>query len=402
MSRVPVTVLSGYLGAGKTTVLNYILNNAEGLKIAVIVNDMSEINIDANLIEQGGFSRSEEKLVEMSNGCICCTLREDLLVEVEKLANAGDIDYMLIESSGISEPIPVAQTFTYLDEDMDIDLSRFCRLDSLVTVVDAYGFWKDVKSGESLLDRKQAVGEEDEREIADLLIDQVEFCDQLIINKCDKLSEEELAKLEAVLRKLQPEATFIRAIHGKVNPKNILHTKAFDFERASAAAGWIKELQQGPENHTPETEEYGITSFVYKKQRPFHTNRFNDWLEHQMPESIIRAKGIVWCATRNDVAISISYAGGSVSISPVSYWLASLPQRMQAQVKAENPESIRHWHEEFGDRMNEFVIIGADMNEAQIREELDACLLTDEEMKTDWETLEDPYDWIIQPAATNS
>ncbi|MFD0771340.1 MULTISPECIES: GTP-binding protein [unclassified Bacillus (in: firmicutes)] len=391
--KIPVTVLSGYLGAGKTTILNHILQNKEGLRVAVIVNDMSEINIDAELVQQsGGLSRVEEKLVEMSNGCICCTLREDLLWEVERISKEGNIDYIVIESTGISEPIPVAQTFSYIDEELGIDLTRFCQLDTMVTVVDANRFWQDFHSGESLLDRKEAVSDLDTREIADLLIDQIEFCDVLILNKCDLVAEEELDKLERVLKKLQPDAKLIRTIKGNFNPKEVLHTNLFDFEKAQASAGWIKELTSGHQHHTPETEEYNISSFVYKRKLPFHSERFYRWI-HAMPNHIVRAKGIAWCATRNNMALLMSQAGPSVSIEPVSYWVASLPEIQRKQILIENPHLLDEWDVEYGDRITKLVFIGTDLNPQQITAELDKCLLTIEEFESDWSTLTDPFQW---------
>ncbi|MGP7818053.1 GTP-binding protein [Niallia sp. 01092] len=395
MKKIPVTVLSGYLGAGKTTLMNYILHNREGLKVAVIVNDMSEVNIDSELVQkQGGFSRTEEKLVEMSNGCICCTLREDLLVEVERLAKLGDIDYILIESSGISEPVPVAQTFSYIDEELGIDLTKFCKLDTMVTVVDANRFWHDFESGDSLLDRKEAVGEDDIRNIADLLIDQIEFCDVLVLNKCDLVAAEDLTKLEKVIRTLQPSAKIIRTVNSVVDPKEILNTNLFDFDKASESAGWLKELNIGPADHTPETEEYGISSFVYYNKRPFHSERFNNWC-NSMPLQIVRAKGIVWCASRNNLALLLSQAGPSVNIEPISYWVASLPEAQQKELIRNNPQLQETWDEEYGDRHTKLVFIGIDLDVDFIKKELDDCLLTADEFNEEWSKLKDPFDWQI-------
>jgi len=391
--RIPVTVLSGYLGSGKTTMMNHVLQNEKDLRVAVIVNDMSEINIDAELVANGsGISRTEEKFVELSNGCICCTLREDLLQEVERLAKLGNIDYILIESTGISEPIPVAQTFSYLDEELGIDLTRFCQLDTMVTVVDAHRFWHDFRSGESLLERKEAIGELDERDVADLLIDQIEFCDVLILNKCDLVSVEELDRLERILRALQPEAKIIRTVNGETDPAEILNTGRFDFERVSESAGWLKELELGHENHTPETEEYGISSFTYARRRPFHPMRFVEWCD-QMPESIVRAKGIFWSAKHQDVALLLSQAGSSVKIEPVSYWVAALPKAQQQDVFQQSPEVLEAWDHEFGDRMTQLVLIGIDLDRERIIQQLDNCLLTDEEFSSSWELLQDPFNW---------
>ncbi|WP_263560247.1 GTP-binding protein [Paenibacillus polymyxa] len=388
---IPVTVLSGYLGAGKTTILNHVLNNRDGMKVAVIVNDMSEVNIDAELVKkEGGLSRTEEKLVELSNGCICCTLREDLLLEVKKLAEQGEFDYILIESTGISEPVPIAQTFTYADKGTGIDLASLAKLDCMVTVVDANRFWHDFESGETLLDRKQATGEDDTRDISDLLIDQIETCDVLILNKCDLVQPAELDKLEGVLRRLQPEARIIRTSKGKVTPTDILNTGLFNFDKASQSAGWIRELEL--ESHTPETDEYGINSFVYRRRRPFHPARLAEFMSY-WPEEIVRAKGLAWIAAPQDWAASISQAGPSIQFGPAGSWLAALPEEEQQEIVAANPEVLDHWDEQWGDRLNEIVMIGIGMNRLNLEEELDECLLNDSEMEMDWSSFENPLPW---------
>ena len=400
-SPLPVTVLSGFLGAGKTTVLNHILANREGRRVAVIVNDMSEVNIDGAMVRGGpgettldddvALNRSEERLVEMSNGCICCTLREDLLIEVSQLAREGKFDYLVIESTGISEPLPVAETFTFEDESGQ-NLSQVARLDTLVTVVDGVNFLEQYREAQSLAKAGESLGEEDERNVADLLVDQIEFCDVLLISKTDLISEKELESLKAILHSLNPDAELLPITQGGVSLDKVLDTGKFNFERAQLAPGWLKEMRG---EHVPETEEYGISSFAYQARRPFHPQKFHDLLNQEwFGKGLLRSKGFFWLATRPQAAGQWSQAGGIAHHGPAGVFWKAIPEERWPTDPETRQFIMEKWHEPFGDMRQERVFIGQNLDQARMREALDDCLLSEAallEGREAWKQLPDPF-----------
>ena len=391
-NKLPVTVLSGFLGAGKTTVLSHILNNREDKKVAVIVNDMSEINIDSEIIQnEVSLNRSEEKLIEMSNGCICCTLREDLLLEVTNLAKQGRFDYLVIESTGISEPLPVAETFTFADEE-GISLSDIASLDTMVTVVDAVNFLKDYEEAKYLKDAGESLGEEDERSVADLLVDQVEFADLILISKTDLVNSDEIKRLTAILRTLNTSAKIVPISHGNVDMNDVLDTGLFDFERAQQAPGWLKEMRG---EHVPETEEYGIGSFTYMARRPFHPNKFFNFLHGtEKYGKLIRSKGYFWLATRPQFAGQWSQAGGIARYGFAGMFWKAVPKKDWPKDEEYLSSIKEQWVEPFGDMRQELVFIGQGLDQEKMIQNLNECLLSEEEVlkgKAYWSTLDDPF-----------
>ena len=391
-SRLPVTVLSGFLGAGKTTVLSHILNNRENKKVAVIVNDMSEINIDASLVEnEVSLNHSEEKLVEMSNGCICCTLREDLLIEINKLAEEKKFDYLVIESTGISEPLPVAETFTFEDEN-GVSLSDAANLDTMVTVVDAVNFIKDYEEAKYLQETGESLGEDDERSVADLLVDQIEFADVILISKTDLVEDKDIDKLKAIIKTLNTQAEIIPIKEGNVEIDKVLNTGLFDFAKAKEAPGWLKEMRG---EHIPETEEYGISSFTYTARRPFLPEKFYNFLHStEKYGKLIRSKGFFWLGSRLEYAGQWSQAGGIARYGFAGMFWRSVPKQDWPTDEQTLASIKANWVEPFGAMRQELVFIGQGLDESAIKKALDECLVSKDDMlkgEEFWTTLNDPF-----------
>ena len=391
-NRLPVTVLSGFLGAGKTTVLSHILNNRQNKKVAVIVNDMSEINIDASMVKnEVSLNHSEEKLVEMSNGCICCTLREDLLLEVNKLAKDNKFDHLVIESTGISEPLPVAETFTFADEN-GVSLSEVAKLDTMVTVVDAVNFLKDYEDAKYLQETGESLGEDDERSVADLLVDQIEFADVILISKTDLVESKDIDKLKAIIKNLNTNARILPITMGEVEIDNVLNTGLFDFDQAKEAPGWLKEMRG---DHIPETEEYGISSFSYVARRPFLPEKFFNFVHNtEQFGKLIRSKGYFWLGSRLEYAGQWSQAGGIARYGFAGLFWRSVPKR-DWPTDEESLKTIKeNWVEPFGDMRQELVFIGQGLDQENMIKALDDCLVSEDDMlkgEEFWTSLEDPF-----------